>query len=353
MIDFKQTELHVTGVYKPFSTLSGFPMMEFETLDFPITPKENMKAFCSRKEYAWVPDLTTDVNLVIDYTTPDNSVQNLEGGVDSFGVRWDPLADRSLPAFVTPGNPVLEDITEWEKFPMPNPADWDWKAMQETYKGRIYDDRCNYGWLPGVYLERLIHLMDSEECFCAMMEEPEAVQALFEKLTDIHCKNLEYQKEALAMDMIWISDDWGTQRSPFISRDTLNELIAPSYKRLMNKCRELDIIPITHSCGMIQAYLPDMVDMGIQIWEPQVTVNPDLFDIHKQYQDRIMIEDYSLFTDEGCDDPADFEKQMHELAGKFLMEDSVFITSGIYGSDLSKKRKILYEIERKAALKTL
>lgn len=346
---FSSRELDVMGTYLPFSKLCGNPQMPYEKLNFPITPKENLKLFLQRKECAWIPDICTDVNLILDYTTPDNRVQNRSGGIDSFGVVWDPLKDMSLPAFVTPGHPVLSDISEWVEMKLPNPDEWDWKTMQGIYKEHAYPDRANYGFLPGVYLERLIHLLDSENAFCALAADEEEVSAFFERITDIHCKNLEHQKNDLNVDIVWISDDWGTQRAPFMSRETMNKVFAPSYRRLMNKCKELEIAPVTHCCGRVAEYMPEMVDMGVTILEPQTLVNPELFSIFEPLKDKLFIEDYSLFTDEGCVNLNEYREKMEKLAVNHLLEGNIFITSGIYGAQLEEKRKILYEILRKAA----
>lgn len=346
---FRTEELQSRGVYQTYGTSFGYPFTQVERLNTPISPKENFQRFISGGEYYWVPNLSTDFNLLFSDTTPDCMAQEFAGGYDAFGCHWIPVENAALPAFVKPGNPVLKDIAQWESFPWPDPDKWDWKAMREKHQPCMYPERANYGYLCGVFFERLIHLLDSEEALCALVTEEEAVWNVFDRLAAYHCRTLEHWKQDMDVDAVWIGDDWGTQIGPFFSRDVLNRLIAPHYRRILDKCQELEVFPITHSCGKTAAYMPDYIRMGIRAWQPQLSCNEDVFDLQKQYGGP-MLHTYELIGDmTGTMSVEELRADTQEKARKYLCDGMVFVDYAAWDDQWREKNRVVYELLRKAA----
>lgn len=347
---FDPKELESRGVYEFYGTSFGYPPPKVERLNTPITPRENFRRYFAGEDFCWIPNYATDCNQLFSDTTPDSMAQEFAGGTDAFGCQWVPVKDAILPAFVKPGNPVLKDVEDWESFPWPDPDQWDWKKMRRTYEPYMYPERWNMGYVSGVYFERLIHLLDSENALCAILEEPECVHGIFQKLTEYHLSVLEHWKKDMDVDIVWIGDDWGTQRGPFISRSTLQEMIEPYYVQLLKKCDELGIYPITHSCGKTACYMDEYIKMGVKTWEPQTDCNPDLFEIQKKYKDQIKIGTYTLIGDpEGTMTLEEFRAHVVETAKKYMMDKNVYLQTVAWDDLWAEKNKIVYEISRKIA----
>lgn len=348
MEKFNERELEILGSYQSYGGLFGWPVEDVPKFDTPITPKENFYRFLRGEDYCWVPDISRDFNTMLDDTTPDCCVQNTKGGFDAFGTEWVEVTNAPLPAFVKPGNPLLKDIADWCELDWPDPDSWDWKGIKKRYTPFLYEDRVNYGMLPNAFFERLIHLMDSENALCSLVAEPEDTAELMMALAEYQCRILEHYKKDLDVGLVWLSDDWGTQIAPFFSRTVLNEVIGPAYKKVIEKARELGIYVITHSCGKIASYLEDIANLGIMIFEPQIMVNPEMFDLHNAMKERFVLEDYSFFTDAECENTEQFREQMTACAKKYLSNRRVMITSGI-SQDMEARHRIMYEILRKSA----
>ncbi|MBN1481154.1 hypothetical protein EH223_01695 [candidate division KSB1 bacterium] len=86
---------------------------------------------------------------------------------------------------------------------------------------------------------------------------------------------LEYWDMALAelgdlVDVLAEGDDFGTQTSQLISLETWRQMIKPRQQELIQSIRGKAPAAklFFHSCGMIRPFLPEFIDMGIDIINP-------------------------------------------------------------------------------------
>ncbi len=76
-------------------------------------------------------------------------------------------------------------------------------------------------------------------------------------------KVIEYYKP----DVLMFHDDWGTQNNMFFSPDVWRSLIKPQIKKAVDRCHELGVLFDMHSCGKIEAVVPEFVELGIDAWQ--------------------------------------------------------------------------------------
>lgn len=78
------------------------------------------------------------------------------------------------------------------------------------------------------------------------------------------------------VDGILCHDDWGTARAGFCSNEMFREQIMPATKRFFDYVKGQEKFIELHSCGKNIQYVPEMIEPGIDLWSPQLTVNdPD------------------------------------------------------------------------------
>ncbi len=77
-------------------------------------------------------------------------------------------------------------------------------------------------------------------------------------------------------DGIFLSDDWGTQRSLLIAPDDWRRLWKPSYARLFDRIKSHGGHVWMHLCGNITTILPDLIDIGLDVLNP---VQPQAMDV--------------------------------------------------------------------------
>jgi hypothetical protein len=137
--------------------------------------------------------------------------------------------------------------------------------------------------------ERLISFMDFSEAAVALIddEQKDAVHRLFSRLCDFYEEEIAIFKKYYNIDQFCLHDDWGSQRAPFFSPDTVREMLLPYVKRLVDFTHSQGLIFELHSCGKNEILTPVMIEAGVDVWKPQ-PMN-DIKYLCKEYGDKIRI----------------------------------------------------------------
>ncbi len=318
---FRKDELN------PKSLIPSRPGMEpLPLYHTPITPKENYMRMFHKDGPAplWIPLVSEIVNFaprvvpdcvarsfVMDAEGPFDP--NTGGGKDMFGTEWVyiPVAGGSM---VKPGNPRLSDANDWEKeIQFPDIDSYDWAGAKERNKERVDPERPTLVWFLNGMFERLISFMDFEGAIIALVDEDqqEAVHKLFSRLCDVYEKIIDKYIECFSMDIFYFHDDWGSQRAPFFSIETVREMILPYIKRLVDYCHSKGVIFEFHCCGQVEKLVPAMIEAGIDVWCGQPMNDKAM--LHERYGKDIVlgIEPETLPMDAT-------EEQMREAAKNFV-----------------------------------
>ena len=196
---------------------------------------------------------------------------------DFFGVEWEfvPTAGGSM---VRPGKPFLEDIEDWEeKVIPPDLSQYDWEGCVKANEGFINQDTraCKTTVFTG-FFERLISFIDMAPALLALIDEDEqeCVHGIFDRLATFYDELFGYYEKYFHMDAVWFHDDWGSQRSLFISKEMFDEFFLPAYKKIYGHWKDLGIKYIVHHSDSYAADLvPEMIEMGIDVWQGAVFEN--------------------------------------------------------------------------------
>jgi uroporphyrinogen decarboxylase len=121
-------------------------------------------------------------------------------------------------------------------------------------------------------LEMAIRLRGMEDCLMDLLINKKNAGYLLDKILQV---KLEYWEAVLnelgdLVDVVAEGDDFGTQTSQLISFETYKEIIRPRQKELISTIKKLapNAKIFFHSCGNIREFLPDFIDMGIDIINP-------------------------------------------------------------------------------------
>lgn len=297
----KDMEMNTDGkTYEVYGLFGGMPYSQVQILHSPITPKENLLRFYKGEGYEWIPDTYSDLVDITPAINPDTIANGFDGGVDSFGVTWEPL-ENGLPAIVRPGNPKLKNIADWRDIisGVSDPDDWDWKGTAEAYSVHSRD-RMLRGCIPTALFERLIDLLDFEEAAVALVTDPETVDELLTFITDYNLKIMNHYFDDLKVDAIFMSDDWSAQRAPFFSEETARECLLPHLKRMVDCCHAHGAPFTMHSCGNGTAHIPVWLEAGIDGWQFQESA-VNIQEALDMVGDKIKLEGYWI-VEEGLDE---------------------------------------------------
>jgi hypothetical protein len=346
-------------------TMPGTPIY-----NTPVTPLENIKLALKRDsggalqgQQIWTPQ-GGDVITFCPIIVPDNIARGFViekntltaenyGGPDMFNVQWEwvPAVGGSM---VRPGTKQLledpDDLLEWEKhITFPDIDTWDWEGNSAVNKPIFMGEkRAAMAWIMTGYFERLISFMEFQNAAVALIDEEcqDAVHRLFEKLTDLYIKLLQYYKKYYGASMVYFHDDWGSQQKPFLKYDTYDEMLVPHLKRLCDTAHAMDYYVVLHSCGKIENIVPLMVKANVDVWSGQ-DMN-DRLKVVKENKGKIYVEFGpsvgSFFGPQLT--PEEQETKIDEwLAtyGDYL--DTIFVNTSFGGNELLYRK--IYEYSRK------
>ena len=252
-----------------------------------MTERENALLAIHHQEPLWVPALF-DCAFVCDDVI--NSRPLFQEGYDCFGVHWVPSGpETNYITHVDPNvPPVLEDVTQWRekvKFPDLDPVDWEGAAAAITPE--IRNEKLIYYIMGLGLLERTTTLMRFEDALCAYLEEPEDMYDLCSALADHKIDLVHHVAKYFQADVICYHDDWAMQSGPFLPKHVWEEIIKPHTKRIYDAVKSHGINMVHHSCGKVESYLPDMLEMGADGWHSCQSCN-DLAAAKEKYGDRLV-----------------------------------------------------------------
>ncbi len=135
-------------------------------------------------------------------------------------------------------------------------------------------------WETAWYIRGMENLMADMLC-----NEPMA-QVLLDRIADTACANAALYA-AGGVELLLIGDDIGMQHTTMMSVEQYRKWLKPRLRRFVETVRHIrpDTLIMYHSCGFIEPFIPDLIEVGIDILNP---VQPECMDfgkIHAQYGD--------------------------------------------------------------------
>ena len=162
------------------------------------------------------------------------------------------------------------------------------------------------------FFERLVSFMDMDGALIALVDEEQQddVKELFDRLADFYIEVILNMKKYFDFDILWFHDDWGSQRAPLFSYDTVEEMILPYLKKVIDASHEAGIIFELHSCGYVEDLIPLIVQAGVDMWDGQ-EMN-DKVRLSRDYRGKLGIEVDAQVS------PGMSDEELHEYMKDFL-----------------------------------
>ncbi|NLG26453.1 MAG: hypothetical protein GX557_00965 [Chloroflexi bacterium] len=163
---------------------------------------------------------------------------------------------------------TAESLAEIERFPWPSPDDYDYALAAEAAHALNprYAVRGPY-WVPLIC--RVFDLVGMEQAMVWMTAEPALFEAVLERattFTEVFCERL-LTACGDAMPFLCLGDDFATQRGLMVSPALWRRWLKPRLARVFAVGKRLGKHVWFHSCGDITAVLPDLLDIGMDVWE--------------------------------------------------------------------------------------
>lgn len=246
--------------------------------DFTVEAAETLRRHFGREDLARALDnhfvtLGDDIGLFTELA--NNRFQ------DVFGVVWDRSIDKDIGN--VEGCVLPEPAIKGYEFP--DPLD---RRFFEDIPQRLsdYGDCFRVFSLGFSLYERAWTLRGIENLMMDFLDHPDFVRGLLHTIADY---NIAQVTEALKYDIdaVFFGDDWGQQTGLQMGPLIWHEFIFPELRRMYSVVKEAGRYVMIHSCGKVDELFDDLIDIGVNCFNPFQPEVMDVFDIMRTYKGRL------------------------------------------------------------------
>lgn len=168
-------------------------------------------------------------------------------------------------------------------WPLPDPNHFDYAAVRGQCRHwdayglclPIYGDLINgNGFLRGME-QTLVDLVTDDPAGLLLADRRFAVQEQIARRTLAAAEG--------RIDVLWLGEDLGTQRTPMISMEVFRKHFRPRYQRLVDVGKEFGCLVMIHTCGSSSWAYDEFIEMGINAVD---TLQPEAVDMAPAYLKR-------------------------------------------------------------------
>jgi len=173
------------------------------------------------------------------------------------------------------GEPILKNSTfsDIKNFKFPDPTDpTRFDGLKE--KTREMYEKTDYAIVAGnqfcIYYTAWV-LRGIQQFIEDVVLKPDMASYLMDKIVEWNIAFLDGYLSAIGdyVEYVWVVDDWGVQRGPFISPEMFRETIVPRFKKMTSFIRSKTKAKIMmHTCGATYWMMADLIEMDIDMVHP-------------------------------------------------------------------------------------
>ncbi|MEN6643693.1 MAG: uroporphyrinogen decarboxylase family protein [Armatimonadia bacterium] len=241
---------------------------------------------------------------------------------DQWGVVW-ATSDRDRGYPVT--HPLAHaDLTGYQ-FPDPlEPRRWRHAALNASARPDLYRVA-----VVGDLWERAHFLCGLPTLLLALHDRPAFVHDLLDGILAYNIATLD-RLAGFKPDAMFLSDDYGLQRSLMMSPGQWRTFIKPPLERLFAAARAHGCAMMLHTCGHVTEVIPDLIELGLDILHP---IQPEAMDVYglKREFGRDLTFCGGINTQQllPCATPAEIHAEVNHLAQRLGRGGGYIIEPGI------------------------
>ena len=209
--------------------------------------------------------------------------------IDQWGVAHEPGSKfaKHMTRMVHPLNNI-DSVEQILEYPFPNFKEADYSIQNnetEKYNNQGY---FTIGNMQCTIWESAWYMRGMENLMMDMLAEEAMAEVLLDKVTDIAItRAVNFAKSGV--DMIFLGDDIGMQKTIMMSEDLYRTWLKPRIKMVIDAARREnpDVLIAYHSCGYVKPFIEDFIDVGIDVLNPVQPECMNFKEIHEEFGDRI------------------------------------------------------------------
>ncbi len=196
---------------------------------------------------------------------------------DEFGVTWNRSIDKDI------GNP------DGAIFPGPSLGDYVWPDPDDERRWEHFgeavaadSDRFVVMNIGFSLFERAWTMRGMPNLMADFIDHPSFVDALFDAIVEFNLglirRGIEYD-----VDGVMFGDDWGQQRGMLMGPRLWRRFIRPRLATMYEAVRAAGKHVVIHSCGDVAEVFPDLIEIGVDVFNPFQPEVIDVFRAKREY----------------------------------------------------------------------
>jgi uroporphyrinogen decarboxylase len=162
----------------------------------------------------------------------------------------------------------VETVKEIDAYPWPDINEWEFDSLHETLDG-IWD---KYAVMAGAWAPIFCQVLDffgMEEAMINLHWNPKVIEATIAHIEDFYLKYYDRFFNSVKGKAVFFNmgDDFATQRGMLIDPNQWRKYFKPVYRKLFGLAKKYGLYVWFHCCGAISDVLPDLIDIGMDVWE--------------------------------------------------------------------------------------
>jgi uroporphyrinogen decarboxylase len=248
------------------------------SLGFTLEAREKLQAHLGHADLMTALD-----NHLLDLGNPIGFFTDLGDDLvqDVFGVVWDRSVDKDIG--IVRGAVLPEPTLRGYRFP--DPLD---KRCFDDIPGKIalYGDRFRVFQIGFSLYERAWTMRGMSNLLMDFIDNPGFVRDFLNAICEYNIAQvhgaLRYE-----IDGIYFGDDWGQQRGLQMGPKLWREFILPVLRRMYAVVRDAGKYVFIHSCGDVDELFPDLIEAGVNCFNPFQPEVMNVYDLMALYRGRL------------------------------------------------------------------
>lgn len=181
---------------------------------------------------------------------------------------------------------IISSWEDFERYPWPDPTQISCEDLERL--GEMLPEGMKATTtLPNGPLENLVDLMGYEPLCFALVEQPDLVQAVADRIGQSELELFKRLAEYDFVGAMWINDDLGFKTQTMLSPQDLRHFIFPWYRQMVQVAHAANKPVLLHACGNLREVMEDLIDLGLDAKHSFEDVIQPVTEFKRQYGDRI------------------------------------------------------------------
>ncbi|MBI5117551.1 hypothetical protein HZA56_13830 [Candidatus Poribacteria bacterium] len=154
------------------------------------------------------------------------------------------------------------------------------------------DGRYVLGYIGQGIFEQLHFLHGFTDTLADLYLNPSLLEQTLDSILDFRIRLIRNYAKRFPEKIhgVTMTDDWGTQKSLFISVPMWRQFFRPRYKKLLDAAHEAGMHFWLHSCGRVNDLIPEFIDLGLDVINLQQPRALGIEEIGRRFRGKICFE---------------------------------------------------------------